>query len=139
MPEDGDAGAGPEKVERLTHRDVEGAAAARDADEERIDEARQLVAGGFVPLARERPVEDGSGARKRGEMRLDGIGEMESGFRHRNDGSAPLRHWRRHDWGAPGTSPCNLSDFFGEVGSVPRASLPRRLRSPGQRRAAGAE
>ena len=52
MPEDGDAGAGPEEVERFAHRDVECTAAAGDADEERIDEPRDLVAGGFVPLAR---------------------------------------------------------------------------------------
>jgi hypothetical protein len=95
MAEDGDAGAGPEEVERLADRDVECAPPARNANEKRIDDARQLMAGRFVTLPRERPAEDGRGIRKRGEVRFEGVAQRRNSFGHRFDRSAPLRHSRR--------------------------------------------
>jgi len=80
-----DPGAGPEDIERLAHGDVESVAAPGYADEEGIDDPRQLMANGFVPIARERPVQDGGSLRERIEVPVGGVVKMKSSFGHRKE------------------------------------------------------
>src|SRR4051812_42999703 len=56
--------AAAQRFESLAEGDIERPAPSRDADEERIDDPREILAGGVVALARERPLEDGSGFRE---------------------------------------------------------------------------
>jgi hypothetical protein len=61
-------GPAAQRIERLAEGDVERPAPSGDPDEQRIDDPRELLAGGIVALVGERPFEDGGGFRQRVEV-----------------------------------------------------------------------